>query len=41
MLLAKQNRANVKKEYIANLVTLYKVLGGGSEAEAEAEAEEK
>ena len=33
MLTAQQNRANVKKESIANLITLYKVLGGGSEVE--------
>lgn len=33
MLTAQQNRANVKKEYIANLIMLYKVLGGGSEVE--------
>ncbi len=30
LLLSKQNRANVKKEYVANLIGLYKVLGGGS-----------
>jgi len=29
----KQSRTNVKKEYIANLITLYKVMGGGSEIE--------
>ncbi len=28
---AKQNQLNAKKEYIANLVNLYKVFGGGSE----------
>ncbi len=32
LLSAKQNQANMKKEYIANLISLYKVLGGGSEA---------
>jgi multidrug efflux system outer membrane protein len=32
LLLAKQNQAVVKKGYIANLIALYKVLGGGSEA---------
>ena len=33
LLAARQNQAIVKKEYIANLVALYKVLGGGSETE--------
>lgn len=33
MLAAKQNQLVSKKEYIANLVTLYKVLGGGSKVE--------
>ncbi len=28
---AKENHANTKKEYIANLINLYKVLGGGIE----------
>lgn len=32
---AKQNRNNVKKEYLANLISLYKVLGGGNEIEQE------
>lgn len=31
LLSAQQNRNNLKKEYIANLITLYKVMGGGSE----------
>ncbi len=31
MLNAKQNAASARKEYIANLAALYKVLGGGSE----------
>lgn len=31
LLSAKQNQANMKKEYIANLISLYKVLGGGSD----------
>lgn len=30
---AQLNQANIKKEYIANLVSLYKVLGGGNEVE--------
>ena len=30
---AQVNQANIKKEYIANLVSLYKVLGGGNEVE--------
>jgi multidrug efflux system outer membrane protein len=33
LLSAQQNQALIKKEYIANLITLYKVLGGGSETE--------
>ena len=33
LLAARQNQAIVKKEYIANLVALYKVLGGGSKTE--------
>ncbi len=33
MLSNKQSRTNVKKDYIANLITLYKVMGGGSEIE--------
>jgi multidrug efflux system outer membrane protein len=31
MLAAKQSNITAKKEYIANLITLYKVLGGGSD----------
>jgi multidrug efflux system outer membrane protein len=34
-LAAKQNELGTRKEYIANLVNLYKVLGGGSELERE------
>ena len=30
-LTAQQNRLSAKKEYLSNLITLYKVLGGGSE----------
>lgn len=30
---AKQNQVVVKKDYLANLIALYKVLGGGSEVE--------
>lgn len=30
---AEQNQASAKKEYIANLISLYKVMGGGSESE--------
>ncbi len=30
---AQQNQASAKKEYIANLISLYKVMGGGSELE--------
>ena len=33
LLTATQNQASTKKEYLANLITLYKVLGGGSELE--------
>jgi len=33
LLAAKQNQALIKKEYISNLVAIYKVLGGGSETE--------
>ncbi len=32
-LIAKQNQFSIKKEYIANLIALYKVLGGGSKIE--------
>lgn len=39
-LTAKQNQASAKKEYITNLVNLYKVLGGGAELE-EVVAEDK
>jgi len=34
-LTAQQNQLSSKKEYIANLINLYKVLGGGSEVEEE------
>lgn len=34
-LAAKQARATAKKEYLANLITLYKVMGGGSEVESD------
>lgn len=37
LFLAKQNRNNVKKEYLVNLITLYKVLGGGNAIEKEEE----
>ena len=30
---AKENNANLEKEYLANLIELYKALGGGSEIE--------
>jgi multidrug efflux system outer membrane protein len=33
LLLAEQDQATAKKDYITNLVNLYKVLGGGSEIE--------
>lgn len=32
---AEQNQASARKEYIANLIALYKVMGGGSELEGE------
>ena len=31
LLNTRQARENAKKDYISNLITLYKVLGGGSE----------
>ncbi len=38
---ASQNQATTKKEYIANLITLYKVMGGGSEIVEEKKKEKK
>lgn len=37
LLSVQQNRNNIKKEYIANLISLYKALGGGSNIETEEE----
>ncbi len=34
-LVAKQNQLTAQKQYLANLITLYKVMGGGSELEVE------
>jgi len=35
LLSARQNYVNVKKEYLANIIALYKVLGGGNDLEEE------